>query len=204
MKKVDIPMRYCIMCNNLINRRTKCGKRTSPKQYVKSLFCSNKCRGEWLSLNNVGKNNFNYRGGKTICIDCGKMLNYRYSYCDTNRCRKCWIKLDKTGTNSHLWKNGKYTDKNGYIYTHKPNHPSRNNNCYIFEHRLVAEKCLGRYLTKKEVMHHINGIRNDNRPENLYLFASNNEHRKFEGKCLNTRRNETVKDKLPFLKSNII
>jgi HNH endonuclease len=42
----------------------------------------------------------------------------------------------------------------------------------IAEHTLVMEKKLGRKMTKNETVHHINGIRDDNRPENLELWAS--------------------------------
>jgi len=49
-----------------------------------------------------------------------------------------------------------------------PEHP-RNNSYYIFEHILIIEKYLGRYLFKNEVVHHKNGIRNDNRIENLEI-----------------------------------
>jgi hypothetical protein len=67
---------------------------------------------------------------------------------------------------------------NGYIYILLPEHPFANNS-YVLEHRLVAERCLGRYLKPKEVVHHINKKRDDNRPENLYLFKNNGKHMSF-------------------------
>lgn len=62
-------------------------------------------------------------------------------------------------------------DKNiGYVRVYCPSHPKANTWGYVYEHRLVAEGMIGRYLAKNEHVHHINGKRWDNRPENLEVL----------------------------------
>jgi hypothetical protein len=91
------------------------------------------------------------------------------------------------------WVNYNYIGKsksNNYITVYKPDHPAANYKKCVFEHRLVMESILGRYLTEKEVVHHI-GVRyplgsienkQDNNEDNLCLFSSESEHEKFHNR----------------------
>ncbi|WP_352400124.1 HNH endonuclease signature motif containing protein [Anaerotignum sp.] len=48
----------------------------------------------------------------------------------------------------------------------------------VHTHRVVAEWALGRKLKPGEVVHHIDGDRRNNNPENILVFASQKEHAK--------------------------
>ena len=63
---------------------------------------------------------------------------------------------------------------NGYKVVYLPNNPSAmqsdNWSGYVYEHVAVAEELLGRQLYEDEVVHHLNGERADNRPNNLLVL----------------------------------
>lgn len=79
------------------------------------------------------------------------------------------------------FKTGRQKRQGGYIAIYSPKHPFAIDN-RIFEHRIVMEKKIGRYLYPEEVVHHINKIVSDNRIENLMLFANDSEHHIWHGK----------------------
>lgn len=79
-----------------------------------------------------------------------------------------------TGRRSFNWKGGRIKDRLGYIQIWKPKHPNAKMAGYIHEHRLVISESLGRPLESWEQIHHKNGIKDDNRIENLQIVTRPN------------------------------
>ena|SRR6188768_1853750 len=65
----------------------------------------------------------------------------------------------------------------GYIMIYEPTHKNARKDGWIREHRWIMSEILGRPLTKKEVVHHINGFKKDNRIENLELLDKKSHDR---------------------------
>ena len=118
------------------------------------------------------------------CVDCGKERWTQYVGGNpvNIRCKTCANKIKirnyvKThqGNKSLGWKGGKKTDSRGYILIYlNPTdffNPMADTHHYVFEHRLVVAKALGRCLHSWEIVHHKNHIRDDNRIENLQLVS---------------------------------
>ncbi len=114
-------------------------------------------------------------------IQCGFQKGHKI-----NIGRPSWSKGKKlpqfSGKNANGWKGGKRKRKDGYIIIYQPSHPFCNEGVYVRRCRLVVEKYLGRYLTRKEIVHHINEKVDDDRIENLMVFENRSYHMWFHKK----------------------
>ena len=78
-------------------------------------------------------------------------------------------------------KNNLIRELNGYRVIYQPDHPhsmkNENWDGFIYEHIIVAESKLGRLLKDDEEIHHLNGLRNDNRYSNLLVMTKSQHGR---------------------------
>ena len=97
------------------------------------------------------------------------------------------------GPNHPRWKGGRKKSGN-YFMIWSPYHPYRNPNNYVLEHRLVIEEQIKRFLKPDEISHHINGIPDDNRPENLMALKGHSVHSRLHGSNRKPQPDEIIFD----------
>jgi len=167
-----MPKYYCKICEKLVNRSPSFIKKYNPK----NIYCSKKCKyigvtkwsisnpmvirflelydsglGRWKSATQIG---LKISDGNKIAekYRAGARTQHFYS-----------------GSRNPCWRGG-IANISGY-----PVHRG------VRQHRAIVERFLGRKLKSEEVIHHINGIKNDNRIENLQIMTAS-EHAKLHAR----------------------
>ena len=139
------------------------------------LACKGCGKKRWVRLENVKRPDF--RG---LCRNCHPNNLHQYQ--------------SMKGLPSRNWKGGRTINTEGYIKIYlPPNDQFRsmtNSRGYVLEHRLVIAKHLGKCLRSWEVIHHKNGIKDDNRLKNLQLLPSQFSHFSLENFELQVKKLE--------------
>ncbi len=158
----------CVPCNqNERNRKTR------------SIPCS-RCQRIGLIIINIAE---------ALCTKCDRLKRETDQPGRADKRRDYLMKYSrkKKGTDLNAPKRvstGRWKTATGYVMIYKPDHPNSKSTGCINEHTFVMSEKLGRPLTKNENVHHRNGVRDDNRIENLELW-----HR---GQCPGQRLQEKL------------
>lgn len=165
-------MRTCIVCQRDFEN----------KKHPEQQACGKACaamRG-WATRDAKGKG----RGRRhpiITCEICGKTAPAT-TYIKTKTCSLACA--GKQRSRDHTPKNPKWTefvpgitwkagrkDEAGYIRIYLPQHPNAKTKGDVFEHRVVVEQHIGRFLESWEKVHHRNAVKDDNRIENLEIVT---------------------------------
>lgn len=106
-----------------------------------------------------------------------KLGKFRSSVLRVLKQEGVYVKPSGFGPGHSQWKGGRSVHgQSGYWTVYAPNHPRRKPNNRVFEHILVAEKKIGRPISRAEPIHHIDFDPLNNHPDNLYVCRDNKEH----------------------------
>lgn len=127
-------------------------------------YCSRKCHAESMRQPATVK----------ACRVCGSTMTLKPSQSGRQFCSRSCMGLGAIVRPLERQHNGKPArkDKAGYVLLWEPTHPNKSMKGWQYEHRLVVERAIGRYLSSDEQVDHINQVKDDNRSENLQVLSA--------------------------------
>ena len=114
---------------------------------------------------------------------CSKRCWYSFGFSKETKQKMSKARIGRfKGINHPRWKGQYRCNYHNRILIRQPTHPNADKRGYVRQSHFIMTKHLGRCLTKGEVVHHINGIKDDDRIENLQLFETKGLHISFHNK----------------------
>jgi len=153
-----------------ISKGSELGRLMKNAKFIRAA-CQDCGKERWTGLRDIKLNGG--KPGSTLCGSCSQ--------------RRRVEKEDRTESSNANWKGGRHI-ANQYVFVRirsdNPYFPmagGARHGAYIQEHRLLMAQELGRCLQPNELVHHKNGIRDDNRLENLQIIVRNGHRNGFHG-----------------------
>jgi hypothetical protein len=118
-----------------------------------------------------------------VCLACGALRLLKQPPKKTSTCRQCKHARHRqlmSHANNPQFKGTPFVDKDGYVRVWAPTHHRANNSGRVYEHILAAEAAFGIPVTREFHVHHLNGVKSDNRPENLEVLPVREHHLKHQ------------------------
>ena len=169
MSSLDIGKVFNVSPQTVCNKIKKFGIQRRP-MYIPLEFGQK--FGKWTVIKKVENNSKGNAQWYCRC-DCGNIGIKTTGILTSGMSKSCGCLIaekarERCGEKHPCYVDGK-THKEGYILITKKGHPNSNKRGRILEHTYVMSEFLGRPLLPNEEVHHKNGIRDDNRLENLEL-----------------------------------
>lgn len=137
----------CSICSHLGDRKSFCPKCGGPMH--EGCQQCRECR-------------FKPFRSRHFCPICGKPKSLAAKLCNPCSGKR------RSGANHPCWKGGRYLNSGGYVMLYAPEHPRAGSNGYVREHIKIWMDNYGP-VTQGHVIHHLNGVKSDNRLDNLAL-----------------------------------
>lgn len=163
-------IKKCVFCHEEFTVK-------NAKSYRNRMYCSVKCR--IAAKPHEGKP-VNKQRVELTCLACGNKFLVKASR--ANKAHYCSVecynkKRGMPGETNPAWNGGMVLDVHGYLLKKvEKDYPGANCKGYIRNCRYVWQETTGEILKATDVIHHINGIRSDDKIENLQKYASHSEH----------------------------
>lgn len=132
------------------------------------------------------KESFNFRGRSHTAEEIERIRKRHAGKIVSPKTRNKISEAKKLDAEGHT-----KTRADGYISLYYPKHPNSAKDGYVLEHRYIMEQHLGRGLRDNEVVHHINGKKNDNRIENMVVMTPSAHMSYHSAQRHNGRRRKT-------------